>query len=439
MLMLLKYAVEALATSMISGQFLSPWEFLTPLVSGREAILRDSPEWFGWSLLAWTLPFVWVAFSMSVRRATNAGWSPWIGTLVLVPLLNLAVMLLLAVVKGTAGSWSQQTASSTKVTTQPGTPRNLAAFASALLLGMTSLGLGVYLFESYGVLLFFTAPVLMGCLSGFVQNHRAPQSWSSTVGMAVLSIFGMSCVMLLFALEGIICLLMALPLTIPLAICGALVGKAVAISTHTSIESTACLLALLPLVGATDLALSRHAPVHVVTSNVVVRAPAEAVWQHVVSFPDLPPPDDWFFRSGIACPLRARIEGEGVGAIRYCEFTTGAFVEPITIWRPHERLGFDVTSQPDPMKELSPYRHVHPPHLAASSLRSLRGEFELIPLSDGRTRLIGRTWYTFDMHPRGYWTMWSHYSIHKIHDRVLNHIKRLAEEERGGGQSTNSD
>jgi len=38
------------------------------------------------------------------------------------------------------------------------------------------------------------------------------------------------------------------------------------------------------------------------------------------------------FRLGFASPQYARIEGTGVGAIRYCVFSTGPFVEPITAW-----------------------------------------------------------------------------------------------------------
>ena len=45
----------------------------------------------------------------------------------------------------------------------------------------------------------------------------------------------------------------------------------------------------------------------------------------------------------------------------------------------------------------------------------------------GRTRLEGRTWYTFEMHPQAYWIFWSDLSSHKIHDRVLVHIKQLSE------------
>jgi hypothetical protein len=101
-------------------------------------------------------------------------------------------------------------------------------------------------------------------------------------------------------------------------------------------------------------------------------------------------------------------------------------VEPITAWEPGRRLSFDVTEQPAPMTELSPYRHIHPPHLEGY-LRSRRGEFRLVPLPGGRTRLEGSTWYELEMYPQDYWTLWSDACIQRIHQRVLRHIKQVAE------------
>jgi hypothetical protein len=89
-------------------------------------------------------------------------------------------------------------------------------------------------------------------------------------------------------------------------------------------------------------------------------------------------------------------------------------------------LAFDVTEQPAPMFELSPYSNIYPPHLR-DYLRSSRGEFRLVPLASGRTRLEGRTWYKFEMFPQWYWTIWSDVLIHRIHQRVLLHIKELSE------------
>ncbi|MCP4817396.1 MAG: hypothetical protein GY888_33175 [Planctomycetaceae bacterium] len=119
--------------------------------------------------------------------------------------------------------------------------------------------------------------------------------------------------------------------------------------------------------------------------------------------------------------------------MRRCEFSTGAFVEPITAWEPGRRLAFDVESQPAPMHELSPYRHVHPPHLDGY-LRSKRGEFRLVALPGGRTRLEGSTWYELELYPQDYWTLWSDGCIHLIHRRVLDHVKDLAEKDAPGAQ-----
>jgi hypothetical protein len=57
-------------------------------------------------------------------------------------------------------------------------------------------------------------------------------------------------------------------------------------------------------------------------------------------------------------------------------------------------LAFRVTDQPAPMEELSPF-DVHPPHLD-NFLVSRRGEVRLERLPDGRTRLVGTTWYTWE-------------------------------------------
>ena len=132
------------------------------------------------------------------------------------------------------------------------------------------------------------------------------------------------------------------------------------------------------------------------------------------------------FRSGIAYPVRASIQGRGVGAVRHCEFSTGPFVEPITAWEEPRRLAFDVTEQPHPMRELSPYRNIAPAHLNGF-FRSQHGQFLLTALPDGRTRLDGTTWYAQNLWPNRYWRVWSDYLVHRIHTRVLEHIKAESE------------
>ena len=167
-------------------------------------------------------------------------------------------------------------------------------------------------------------------------------------------------------------------------------------------------------------------PLQEVLTVVDIAASPQTVWRNVITFPDLPPPSERLFRIGVAAPLRARLDGAGVGAIRYCDFTTGSFVEPITAWEENRLLRFDITAQAPPMREWSPYRDVNPPHLDGY-FRATRGEFRLLPLARGRTRLEGRTWYEVEMSPQPYWKLYSDWIVRTIHLRVLEHIKRLAE------------
>ena len=265
----------------------------------------------------------------------------------------------------------------------------------------------------------------MGIVAAYLYNCRTPRSYRASMGLGLVAVVFGGAALLLFALEGFICIAMAIPLMLPLGALGALIGKTIADSTRRPSRELMAVVLLLPVLAAAESRLS-HTTEYEVMTAVEIDASPEVVWEHVIDFPDLPPPREWYFRVGIACPQRARIIGEGVGATRYCEFTTGTFVEPITVWEPGRRLAFDVTDQPAPMFELSPYRHIHPPHLDGY-LRSNRGEFLLIALPDGRTRLEGRTWYEFDMFPQTYWTLWSQLLIHRIHRRVLLHVKQLAE------------
>jgi hypothetical protein len=159
-----------------------------------------------------------------------------------------------------------------------------------------------------------------------------------------------------------------------------------------------------------------------VRSAIVIDAPVDRIWPHIVAFRPIAEPTDLLFRAGVAYPRSVRIDGAGVGATRYCVFSTGTFVERVTVWEPGRRLTFDVASGPPPLRELTPYRDVHPPHLDGY-LRSRRGEFRLVRLPGGRTRLEGSSWYELEMAPEGYWQLFSDALIHRIHNRVFDHIK----------------
>jgi polyketide cyclase/dehydrase/lipid transport protein len=182
---------------------------------------------------------------------------------------------------------------------------------------------------------------------------------------------------------------------------------------------------VIPVIASAD-ATRAPTPIREVRSSVEIDAPADVVWRHVIAFPPLDEPPALVFWLGIAYPVRAEIIGRGVGAVRHCVFSTGAFVEPITAWEPGRRLAFDVTAQPPPLEEWSPYAGLVPPHLDGYFL-SRRGEFRLVPLAGGPTRLEGSTWYEMRLYPEGYWVLFADAFVSGIHGRVLRHVRALAE------------
>jgi hypothetical protein len=423
-LMLLKYGVEALVVFRATRQFFWPWEFFNPVLTFRADLLQPAGEWLAWAWFLWSLPFLWIAVSMSVRRMADAGASPWLGMLVLVPLVNLAFMVAACCLASAPGARWRRDAD--EASAENRAKSAALAVGVSLVIGGSMLWFSVYLLAAYGASLFLGTPLVMSSVAGYLYNRPHARGWTSSILVGLASVAFAGLALLLFALEGAICVAMALPLMLPLGVMGGAIGKAIAETTRRPpLEWTAVVLAL-PLLAGGESLLARSEE-YVVLTAVEIDAPAALVWRHVVEFPDLPGAREWYFRLGIACPERARIVGTGLGATRYCEFTTGTFVEPITTWDEPRRLAFDVDSQPAPMFELSPYRNVHPPHLD-HHLRSTRGEFLLVPLSENRTRLEGRTWYVFEMFPQSYWTLWSDGMIHSIHWRVLEHIKRLSEQ-----------
>jgi len=294
---------------------------------------------------------------------------------------------------------------------------------SLIVVVLLGTGVAVVHWGLYGWTIFAVFPLLFGGMSTW--SFR-PHSQLRAAGLGALTATTPSLFFLLLGQEGLICILMCLPLTIP---CGAIGGWLVYWLMSSLKPATGIAALLLLPVATLTWDGSAQPRVYKVQTEVIVAASPEQVWKHVISFPPLPEPQEWFFRAGVAYPQRARLEGTGPGAVRYCEFTTGAFVEPIEVWDEPRLLQFRVTENPAPLNELSPYGAITPKHLHGYMI-SRRGEFRLIPLPDGRTLLRGTTWYQHGLWPAGYWRLWSDAIIHRIHLRVLNHVKMLAEEGR---------
>lgn len=279
----------------------------------------------------------------------------------------------------------------------------------------------------YGYALFVWLPLVLGATSTLILAHKTSIPRKQLRNNAYLTLLIFCLGMLVFAWEGVICLIMAAPIGILFTYVGFLIGFHFSKSNLKGQTPTAIILlmASMPSLMAFEDTINEADDLRSVVTAIEINASPEVVWKNVVSFPQLKEPTEFIFKTGIAYPINATITGRGVGAVRSCNFSTGSFKEPITVWDEPKLLRFSVEEQPEPMKEISMY-DIHPNHLHGYWV-SKQGQFRLIALPNGHTLLEGTTWYVNKIKPGLYWQLWSDNIVHKIHNRVLEHIKAQSE------------
>ena len=424
----------ALAFFPNSSAFLNYWAPLGK--AARLNHLTNNEVKFLATLLLFSIPFLWVGVAMTVQRLRDAGQPVWLVVLFFFPVINVLFFLALCAlppreraVESEGAPWPAQSGFSEVIPSSPLGSAVLSIFLTSVL-GLVFLGLGTLVVGAYGWGLFVALPFCLGMFSVLLYSYHSPRDWWTCLNVALLPVGILGIALILVAMEGVICVLMAAPFALGLSALGGILGYTIQVR-HWRPKQTPAMLSIVILMIPASFGIEHAAalqpPTFEVRTAIEVNAPPEKVWNQVVAFAEIPPPTELLFRAGIAYPIRAEISGHGVSAVRHCIFSTGPFAEPIEVWDEPRLLKFGVTANPAPLSELSPYGNIQPRHLHGYFV-SKQGQFLLTALPGGRTRLEGATWYQHAMWPAAYWHLWSDYIIHRIHLRVLQHIREVAEE-----------
>jgi uncharacterized membrane protein YhaH (DUF805 family) len=396
------------------------WFWYMPLQA--VAGLRNVQNWVSLVALAVMLVSGWVLASLTFRRCADANVSGWIAAPVVAPLCQIFIIVGLAFVPSRVPAEIVPPESSSAQGGIPAATQGMLGGVALILcaVAISTLGFGVY---GYG--LFVAMPFLTGALSGFLANRNGDIGAGKTNSV----VFGTSLVggvmLVLFALEGIVCILMASPLGLGAAILGGKLGRRIAGVGERSLKRSLMSVSLLPLLFASELIMPAL-NVMDTEQTIDIEARPALVWQALLhmdaisSTPALP------FRLGVAYPQRAEIIGEGVGALRRGIFSTGVAVERITEWVPDRKLAFLVMSDPPAMHEMSPYKHVYAPHVRGY-FTTLSTSFELVPLPGGRTQVVERTSHRLRLDPIFYWMPMARWVVGENNARVLAYIRDHAE------------
>ena len=385
-----------------------------------------------WIMVALAIPFLWVAVCVTVKRLRDLGLAWSYAVLLFIPAVNVLFFVLLCVVPGLdKQEEAEKKGHSFLLAMLPA-----SKWGSAVLGALAGTAVGtllawfsVALLGGYGSVLFLALPFFMGFISAWLYGYGEPRGSGECYAVAVASVFLTGAIIVGIAFEGIICVGMAAPLAIPLALLGARLAYEGLKTRHLRIQPKALcgLFLAIPLLMGAEFRKPAPVPTHTVHSSIEIAAPPNAVWQRIVSFPRVQEKPQWIFRLGMAYPLEVRTRGTGLSADRECIFSTGISREPILAWEESRHFAFRVSQGPLLMQEWSPYGQIHVRHLEDHDFRPGRVDFYLTELPGGRTQLDCRSTYENRMWPAEYWRLWTDEVVRQIQLRVFRHLKKLAE------------
>jgi uncharacterized protein YndB with AHSA1/START domain len=254
-------------------------------------------------------------------------------------------------------------------------------------------------------------PIGMGIVASFFWRKLDLKTEAlsvATIWVTVLALIGATVILH----EGAICLLMACPLLYFLVWVGGMLGDS--LWKHNPWLGASALPVFVVLLIFDARVPHHHAAI--VRDEILIQAPPARVWKYIAAYPPITaPPNFWLWKIGLPYPTQSTADGAFVGARRDCRFSGNVvFEEKIVQAKAPQLLTFDVTKQPD-----------HPEITGHFNLD--RGRFELRDNGDGTTTLIGTTWYRLHIYPTQYFDLWAAAIIRRVHFRVFEQVKILAE------------
>ena len=175
-------------------------------------------------------------------------------------------------------------------------------FIAIMLSGVALLKTGIY-----GWTVFVALPMLLGAVACWALPPRT--GWGAVL-LGSGTILAVSLLLFAAGMEGGLCLLLSLPLTLPLGCLGAWFSHRLMSSRAAARSGLAMLLVLPP----TALTFDTHAqaPVYAVKTAIEISAPPGRVWRQIIDLAQFPEPHEWYFRAGLAYPMDVRLEEQYV-------------------------------------------------------------------------------------------------------------------------------
>jgi len=220
----------------------------------------------------------WALSALAFRRAADAEASGWIAAFAMVPVVQIATITLLSAMPARAQD-------DVAAANPPGA-LGWATAAQGLFLGMAvtlfAVATAALVFGTYGFGMFVASPFTIGATTGYCANRRTDLGAARTAHLVAAAIVLGGIALVIAALEGLICILMAAPLAIITALIGGMLGRAMALYSRASVQQGLSGVALLPLIFAVESSLPTVVAFDTV-SRIHIDASPAAVWKVLIN------------------------------------------------------------------------------------------------------------------------------------------------------------
>ena len=286
-------------------------------------------------------------------------------------------------------------------------------FILSIIISSTFLSLGFFLLHKeligYGLSFFVFLPFALGYILGG-STIKSISLWGLFFSVAIFF-------MLLFAgnLEGMVCLLMAMPLVIAAVALGAFVKylrrrNQDAEDKENLLKSSILPFCLFLAFGFLETALTKHDQFVVeVKSAITLPYSTFEVFDAIKSVDTLDAEKPFLMKLDLPVPLKCILEKEAVGGLRTCYFEGGQIVEKITAIEKGKILKMDVID----------YQLTGRKWLGFKEAIYLFDELE-----NGQSQMTRITTYTSALYPRFYWQPLERIGIEQEHEYVFRNLEK---------------
>ncbi len=281
----------------------------------------------------------------------------------------------------------------------------------------------------------FILPAVLSAFVAYVADPLAGRPWTFYLLVPAWILAGTVAVSIFMLQEGVICILMLLPLWAMSGMAGSFLVYTLRKKERERRQSQqqsrvfSAAILLLPLIAMqAETMINWPRTSYSVTRSIVIEAPAEAIWPLVEGIPDVQPGEGrWNISQdviGIPRPLGARLEGSGIGATRHARWDREIqFSETVTEWQENRRIGWQFDfEEPSNWGIADP--HLHPD---SSVARIVRGGYTIEPLGPNRTRLSLDTHYWVRTPANAYSALWGQLILGDLSNNLLALIQQRAE------------